>query len=322
MVTRRQLLISTASLSPLTALAQAATSDWPNRPVKVLVGFPAGQGSDVAARFYADFLHKQMGQPFVVENKPGAGATLAAGLVAAAPSDGYTVLYTSGGPMAVAPHLYKLPFDPLKDLEPVAAVASSPLLLLVQPDHPAKTVAQLVAMARQKELQGGSGGNGVTNHLALELLKAASQARIVHVPYKGAAPAMTDLMGGHIDMMFETVAAALAHVKGGRLRALAVTSLKRHPDLEDVPALAETYSGFEAITWAMFAVPVGTPAAIVNRLNTLLNESMKEDSAKRQLRSMGIDATPGSTPASTRAYLGGEHRKWGEVIRRANIRLD
>jgi tripartite-type tricarboxylate transporter receptor subunit TctC len=322
MVTRRQLLISTASLSPITTMAQAASDTWPNRPVKVLVGFPAGQGSDIAARFYADFLQKQLGQPFVVENKPGAGATIAAGLAAVAPPDGYTVLYTSGGPMAVAPHLYKLSFDPIKDLEPVAAVASSPLLLLVRPDYPAKTLLQLVAMSRQKELQGGSGGNGVTNHLALELFKSASQAAIAHIPYKGAVPAMADLMGGHIDMMFETVAASLAHVKVGRLRALAVTSLKRHPDLEDVPPLAESYPGFEVITWAMFAVPLGTPPTIVNRLNILLNESMKEDSARRHLRSMGIVATTGSTPASTRAYLAGEYKKWGEVIRKANISSD
>jgi tripartite-type tricarboxylate transporter receptor subunit TctC len=319
--TRRQLLVSTAWLSPLGVVAQSSPA-WPNRPIKMVVGFPAGQGSDAAARFYADILQRELGQPMVVENRPGAGATLAAGMVAKAAADGYTLLLTSGGPMAVAPHLYKLPFDPLKELEPVAIVGSSTLMLLVRPDHPARSVAELVAISRQKELLGGSGGNGVTNHLALEMLKISSGARISHVPYKGAAPAMTDLMGGHIDLMFETTSAALTHVRAGRLRALAVASPKRYPELQDVPALSESFPGFEAMTWAMVAAPAGTPASIVQRLSAMLNRSMSDEANKRQLHALGIDATPGTTPASAKAYLATEYQKWGSIIKKANVKLD
>jgi len=319
--TRRQLLVSTACLSPL-GLAAQTTPAWPNRPIKMLIGFPAGQGSDAAARFYADHLQKELGQPMIVENRPGAGATLAAGLVATAPPDGYTLLLTSSGPMAVAPHLYKLAFDPLKGLEPIAVVGSTTLTLVVRADHPAKTVAQLVAMTRQKELDGGSGGNGVTNHLTLEMFKISSGARINHVPYKGAAAAMTDLIGGHIDVMFETTTAAMAHVKAGRLRALAVTSPKRYPDLPDVPALSESFPGFEATPWAMVAAPAGTPAPILERLSVMLNRIMSDEGGKRQLRAMGIDPTPGTSPAGAKTYLTAEYQKWGSIIRKANVKLD
>lgn len=321
MISRRNAMAATAWLLPPGLLAQPQPA-WPNRPIKVLVGFPAGQGSDAAARFYAEILQKELGQPVVVENRPGAGATVAASQLAAAPADGHTLLLTSSGPMAVAPHLYKLPFDPLKDIEPIALAGSSPLFMLVRPDHPARSVAQLVAMTKEKEFLGGSGGNGVTNHLALEMFKIVSGARIAHVPYKGAAPAMTDLLGGHIDMMFEASSAALAHVKAGRLRALAVTSPGRYPDLPDVPALAELYPGFEALAWAMLAAPAHTPAPIVDRLNASLNRIMRDESGKQQLRALGIEPTPGASPAGAKAYLAAEHQKWGTIIRKANMKLD
>jgi len=322
MISRRKMLASAACTTPLGLCAQT-TSPWPNRPIKLLVGFPSGQASDILARFYADLLQKELGQPVVVENRPGAGATIAVGLAAAAPADGHTLLFTSSGPMAVAPHLYaKLGFDPLKDVEPVAVVGVSALILIVRPDHPARTVPQLLSVARTKELQGGSGGNGVTNHLALELFKIATGAKITHVPYKGAGPAMADLMGGHIDMMFESSGAALVQVKAGRLRALAVTSPTRYPELPEVPAISELYPGFDAMTWAMVAAPRGTPPSILDRLSTLFNRVMTHEVAKKQLRGLGVEVTPGTSPSTAKAYLNSEYQKWGEVIRKANIKIE
>lgn len=324
MINRRQLLASTAigALPFSTWAAQESTSDWPQRPVKIILGFPAGQGSDVAARLYGAELSKALGQPFVVDNRPGAGATIAARDVAKSAPDGYNLLFTSSGPLTVAPHLYvNLGFDPMKDLDTMALVGRSPLILLVRPDSPIKTLSDLVAAATKQELSCGSGGNGVTNHLALEMFKIVSGARLLHVPYKGAAPALTDLMGGQIQTLFETTSAALSHVHGGRLRALAVTSPKRYSQLPDVPAVAEFFPGFDATAWAAFAVPHGTARAIVDKLALELNQSQVAPAMRDKLVQSGIEPTPNSTPASAKAYALAEFEKWGRVIREAKVKL-
>lgn len=323
MITRRRLLVSTLALAPLASSVRADTTNWPERPVKILVGFPPGQGSDIAARIYADELRKALGQPFVIDNRPGAGATLAANLVAKAVPDGYTLLFTSSGPLTIAPHLYDtLGFDAMKDLTPLALVGRSPLLLLVRSDSPVKTLPELVSLAGRRDLNCGSGGNGVTNHLALEMFKIASGAKFVHVPYKGAAPAMTDLMGGQIDMMFETTSAALVHVRAGRLRALAVSSPTRYADLPDVPTVAEFYPGFDATTWAMYAAPTGTPKAILDKLATQLNVCMDNPSIREKLKQAGIEATPGTSQTAAKRYAVAEFEKWGAIIKRADVKLE
>lgn len=324
MIHRRHLLAAAAlgALAPILK-AETAAGHWPQRPVKILLGFPAGQGSDVLARIYAAELQKAFGQPFVVDNRPGAGATLAARDVARSAPDGYTLLFTSSGPLTVAPHLYSnLGFDPMKDLEPVALVGRSPLILLVRGDSPIKTVPDLVAAASKKELNCGSGGNGVTNHLALELFKILSGAKLVHVPYKGAAPALTDLMGGQIDAMFETSSAALAHVRAGRLRALAVSSPARYSELPEVPTVAEYYPGFDATTWAAIAVPRGTPQAISDQLAAQFAKLQDDPAVREKMTQSGVEPVLGSTPAKAKAYAVAEYEKWGNVIRRANIKLD
>jgi len=324
MIQRRHLLAAavTASL-PSFASAQPSATDWPNRAVKILLGFPAGQGSDVLARIYAAELQKAYGQAFVVDNRPGAGATLAARDVSKMAPDGYSLLFTSGGPLTVAPHLYgHLGFDPMKDLDPVALIGRSPLVLLVKSDSPWKTVPEVVAAASKQDLNCGSGGNGVTNHLALEMFKIASGAKLVHVPYKGAAPAMTDLMGGQIHMMFETSSAALVHVKAGRLRALAVTSPARYSELPEVPTVAEFYPGFEAMTWAAFAVPRGTPAAITEKLAAQMVKLQGDPAVREKMTLAGVEAVQGSTPAKAKAYVMAEYEKWGNIIRRANVKID
>ncbi len=327
MFNRRHMLAAAAlgALPPVLraqGASPAGSTDWPNRAVKIILGFPAGQGSDVLARIYAAELQKAFGQAFVVDNRPGAGATLAARDVARSAPDGYSLLFTSSGPLTVAPHLYgNLGFDPMKDLEPVALVGRSPLILLVRPESPIKTLPELVAAAKQRDLNCGSGGNGVTNHLAMEMFKIVSGARLLHVPYKGAAPALTDLMGGQIDTMFETSSAALVHVKAGRLRALAVSSPTRYSELPDVPTVAEFYSGFDAMTWAAFAVPRGTPQAIGDKLAAELAKQQEDPAVRERMTMSGVEAILGSTPAKAKAYVVAEFEKWGNIIRRANVKL-
>lgn len=323
MFNRRHLLAS-AALGALchSAWAQGSAGEWPQRAVKIILGFPPGQGSDVAARLYADDLNKAFGQPFVVDNRPGAGATLAARDVAKSAPDGYSLLFTSSGPLTIAPHLYaSLGFDPMNDLNTMALVGRSPLILLVRSDSAIKTLPDLVTAAKQKELACGSGGNGVTNHLAMEMFKLISGARLLHVPYKGAAPALTDLMGGQIQTMFETTSAALRYVRSGQLRALAVSSPARYSQLPDVPTVAEFYPGFDATAWAAFAVPRGTPQAIVDRLAVELNKSQLEPIMRSKMIESGLEPTPNSTPATAQSYARAEFEKWGNIIRKANVKL-
>lgn len=324
MINRRHMIATAAALGAFPLLSQAKDNpgDWPQRAVKIILGFPAGQGSDVAARLHAAELNKALGQPFVVDNRPGAGATIAARDVAKSAPDGYNLLFTSSGPLTVAPHLYpNLGFDPMKDLNTMALVGRSPLILLVRPDSPIKTLPELVAAATRQEMTCGSGGNGVTNHLALEMFRIVSGAQLVHVPYKGAAPALTDLMGGQIHTLFETTSAALSHARGGRLRALAVSSPARYSQLPDVPTVAEFYPGFDATAWAAFAVPRGTPQGIVERLATELNKSQQEPAMKEKLVQQGVEPTPNSTPAAAQAYAQAEFEKWGRIIRQAKVKL-
>jgi tripartite-type tricarboxylate transporter receptor subunit TctC len=324
LITRRHLLALSAALSPWPLRAQQnSVTAWPDKTVKLVVGFPAGQGSDILARVYSEQLRKPLGQTVFIDNKPGAGATIAADIVAHAPPDGYTLLLTSSGPMSIAPHLYRnLGYDAMKDLDPIALVGSSPLMLLVRSDSPAKTLPELVSLSHQRAINCGSGGNGITNHLALEMFKIVSGADFLHVPYKGAAPALNDLLAGQIQTMFETTSAALSYVQSGKLRALAVTSPHRYPELPNIPTVAEFYQGFEAVTWAMFAAPNGTPAVITERLSSLLNKFMLDETVKKKLLSLGIDTTPDTSPAAAKSYAMSEYKKWGDIIARATIRLE
>lgn len=323
MLKRRTLLGAAMALGPVSMVAQASAADWPNRAVKIVVGFPPGQSSDNLARQMAADLQQAFGQPFVVDNRPGAGATLASAIVAKAAPDGYTLLFTSTGPLTIAPHLYaNLGFDSMVDLDPFVLTGRSPQFLLVRPDFPAKTLPELVSLSKANELQAGSSGNGATTHLSLELFKTLSGAKLLHVPYKGSAHVITDLMGGQIQTAFESSGGTLGHVKAGRLRPLAVTSTRRHPDLPDVPTVAEFYPGFDVDTWCMFAAPRGTPEVIKNKISAQLNKWMSDPAVKEKLMAQGVEATPGSTPAKTRAYAQAEYEKWGSVIRRANVRLE
>jgi tripartite-type tricarboxylate transporter receptor subunit TctC len=324
MIARRTFLSSTLLALTRGAGAQSPPTapPWPTKPVKILVGFPPGQGSDIVARIYAAELQKLFGQAFIVENKPGAGATIAAAEVARATADGYTLALTSSGPLTVAPHLYSnLTFDAMKDLEPIALVGLSPLVLVVRSDFPANTLAELVKLANQRDLTCGSGGNGVTNHLALEMLKVKSGAPFRHVSYKGSAPALADLIGGVIDVLFDTSSTTLPHLRSGRLRALAVTSATRYSELPQVPTVAEVFPGFEAVTWAMFVAPRGTPLELRELLAAQLVKIMRQPEIKLKLMQNGVEATPETSPQLAKAYALAEFEKWGRIIKQANVKI-
>ncbi len=321
MTTRRSFLACAAAL-PWTARAQS-DDDWPNRPVKIMVGFPPGQTSDVIARLLADELSTALHQAFVVENRPGAGATLAAGLVAKAPRDGYTVLFSSSGPLTVAPTLYhNLNYDSATEIDPIAFCGWSPLVLVVPADSPYKSVPEVVAASKAgTKLFYGSGGNGVTNHLAMEMFKQMSGATFTHVPYKGAAPAITDLLGNNIQLMFETATPTVPLINSGKLRALGVSTPKRYPELATVPTIGETYPGYDAVPWAGFCVPAGTPARIKDRFeSTLMRIVDRPDVRQKMLQSGFVADYMGSQ--KSRQFTTSETAKWKEVIQTADIHLD
>jgi tripartite-type tricarboxylate transporter receptor subunit TctC len=322
MLSRRHFLIGAAS-APLAAQAQDAAASWPSRPVKVLVGFPPGQGSDVVARIFADDLQKTSSTPFVIENRPGAGALLAASAAAKATPDGYTLLFTSSGPFTISPHLYgKQDFDSINDLEGVALLGRSPTLLLSNHDFPATTVPEIVKLSMARELNCGSSGYGITDHLTLEMLKLKTGARLKHIPYKGSIASLTDLVGGRLDLVFASSTSSNSFVRTNRVKVVAVASADRWRAMPDVPAIAETYPGFEATSWAMMAVPRGTPDSVKQRLASMLNASMASPAVVQALATAGLEATPGTSPAAAKSYSVAEYRKWGEVIRQAKIRIE
>jgi len=322
MIGRREFIIASA-LAPVGANAQTQQAVWPSKPVRILVGFPPGQGSDVVARILAEGLQKTFGVPFVIENRPGAGGLIAAGVAARATPDGYTILFTSSGPYTISPHLYaKQPFDSMTDLVPVALIGSSPTLLLANPAFPVKTIPEIIKLSMTRELDCGSSGHGITDHLTLEMLKIRSGARLRHVPYKGSAASLTDLVGERIDLAFASSTSALSFVKTGRVEVLAQASSQRWKPMPNVPAIAETYPGFLATSWAMMAVPAGTPDDIKSRLATALDKNLGMPSVAEGLTSSGLEPTPGNTPESAKAFAMAEYEKWGAVIRQANIRLE
>ena len=296
---------------------------WPSRPVKVLVGFPPGQSSDISARLLGAELEKVLGQPFVVENRPGAGATLAAAEAARAPADGYTVLFTSTGPLAIAPHLYpRLGYDALSDFAPASMVAKAPLILVVGANAPFRSVAELVAAGQGgRSLNYGSGGTGATAHLGTELFRMASGTDLTHVPYRGSPQALNDLMAGRIDFLFDSPAPLLPLIQGGQIRALATTGPEPYSELPDVPPVAATYAGFDVHSWTCFVFRAGTPEPVVDRFYRAMTPIIgTPDMTERMVRT-GVEPYLGLDPAAMKALMRTEYDKWRTVIRAASIQL-
>lgn len=311
---RRAMLMTLAGLAAGGAQAQSAA--WPNRTVRMVIAFPPGGPTDIVSRVIAQQLSVQLGQSVVVDNKPGAGGNIAAELVAKAPADGYTVFYNTSA-IVIGPALYnKVNYDTLKDFTPVALTASVPLVLVVNPQLPVRSLADFVAYARANpgRLNYSSSGTGTITHLASAMLSAQLQLQTQHVPYKGSAPGLVDLASGQTQFMTDTMNTVLPYVRDGRLRALGVASARRSSLLPDVPTLGETLPGFEAAAWQGVVVPTGTPADIVSRLNQELNKALQNPEVRAKLAAQGTDIH-GGTAAEYGEYIRTEMPRWANAVR-------
>lgn len=313
-------LLLALALAPGAASAQY----FPSKPIRIVIGFPPGGGIDIVARILAPKLTESFGQQVIVDNRAGANGIIATEIVAKAAPDGYTIFLGTTGNLSVNPILYpKLPFSIERDFTPLTQVSSVPFLLYVNPSVPAKTLGELVAYAKVNpgKVNFYSSGNGGLPHLAGELLNSVAGIHTVHVPYKGSAPGLSDLIGGHVQFGFDAVAIGLPHVKAGKLRAIATTGQKRLSFLQDVPAANETLPGFEVVNWYGMVVPAGTPREVVARLHAEIVKAMGIPEIREKLIALGTDPV-GSTPAQFGAFRKSEEAKWARVIKRANIRPD
>ncbi|MFO1314063.1 MAG: tripartite tricarboxylate transporter substrate binding protein [Burkholderiales bacterium] len=304
--------------------AAAAAQSFPTKPVRIMVGANAGGGTDIIARMLAEKYQAAMGQPFVVENKPGASNTIAADLTAKAAPDGHTLLVATNTGAAIAPHLIKLAYEPNKDLVPVALIVVVPNVLVVGPGVAANSVRDLIVLMKAKPdaFSYGSSGVGSTQHLAGEAFNLAAGTKAIHVPYKGSAQALADLVGGQIQLDFDTTSSAMAFIKGGKVKALAVMSPKRTPELPDVPTLAEAgLPGVEMTTWYGLFVTAGTPKAVVDRLYAETMKALAQPDVQKRL--VGLGGEPGNaTQGEFAAMVRADYDRFGKLIRDANVKLD
>lgn len=304
--------------------AAAAAQSYPSKPVRIMVGANAGGGTDIIARMLAEKYQAAMGQPFVVENKPGASNTIAADLTAKAAPDGHTLLLATNTGAAIAPHLIKLAYDPNKDLIPVALIVVVPNVLVVGPNVPANNVRDLIVMMKAKPdgFSYGSSGVGSTQHLAGEAFNLAAGTKAVHVPYKGSAQALADLVGGQIQLDFDTTSSAMAFIKGGKVKPLAVMSAKRTPELPDVPTMAEAgLPGVEMTTWYGLFVTAGTPKAVVDKIFAETAKALQQPDVQKRL--LGLGGEPGNvSQAEFAALVKSDYDRFGKLIKDANVKLE
>jgi len=316
--------LAAAGLLPAAAMAQP-DAQWPSKPIKWVVPFPPGGAMDVIARTLGEKAGRTLGQPFVIENRPGAGGNIGADAVAKSPADGYTIMITSIG-MATNKALYpRLSYDPVKDFAPISLLAIVPNVLVVNTAKTTdKSVADVVAHAKRDpgKLTYASAGNGTSIHLAGEVFASMAGLNLLHVAYKGSGPAVTDMLGGQVDLMFDSITSARPHILSGKLRALGVTSAKRSATLPDVPTIAEAgVPGYEVSPWFAVFAPAGTPAAIVNKINAALIDAMKQPDTVAKFETIGAEPI-GTTPQQLATHLDKELARWGALIKERNIRMD
>jgi tripartite-type tricarboxylate transporter receptor subunit TctC len=319
---RRQFLqvgaaaIAVAGASPV-AWAQA----YPARTVRIIVGFPAGGGGDIVARLIAQWVSERFGQEFIVENRPGAASNIATEAVVQAPADGYTLLLATAVNAVNATFYENLNFDFIRDITPVAAIVDLPLVMTVNPSFPAKTVQQFIERAKASagSLNMASPGTGTPNHVAGELFKMMTGVSMLHVPYRGDAPAIADLLGGQVDVYFSTLSGSIEYIKASKLRALAVTTGKPNEALPDVPPMGDFLPGFEASAWLGLGAPKNTPAAVVDKLNKEINAALADPKMKARLADLGLTGLPGS-PADFRRLVAEDIVKWAKVVKFAGIK--
>jgi tripartite-type tricarboxylate transporter receptor subunit TctC len=317
-----QLAGAIAAAAPA-ASRRARALDYPTKPIRWIVGYPAGGSADTASRIMAHWLNERLGQPVIIENKPGAATNISLQAAINAPPDGYTLVYL-GTSATVNPSFFEqLPFDVLRDIAPVSGFADMPLALVVNKSIPSRNVAEFIAFAKDRpgKISMASFGAGTSSHLAGELFQAMTGTRLVHVPYRGEGFALADMISGHVEVMFDTISAALPHIRSGALRALAVADRDRYEGLPGVPTVGETVPGYEALAWGGVGAPRGTPEEIINLLNREINAGLKDPVVRRKLED--IAAVPiFYSPAEFSAFMAAETKKWAEVVRRSGVKAE
>lgn len=326
MTMQRRLLLQAAAAASLPLVANVSQAQaWPARPIKLVVPFPGGSSPDIIARAVAEPLAAALGQPVVIDNRPGAGGNIGTGAVAKAEPDGYTLLFTIQGPLVTAPLLSrKLPYDPVKELQPISLVATSPNVLVVDPKLGAETLADFVRIAKQRkgELNYGSVGNGSASHLAMESFKTRAGVDLTHVPYQGFPQVVNAILAGQVQAAFMVPGIAMGQVRAGKLKALGVTTLGRVGSLPELPTLAESgYAGFEAISWQAILAPAGTPPAIVQRLSTELVRIIRSDELRTKMLSQYFSSAA-NTPEALAALMKSERERWGKMIKAAGVQAE
>ena len=319
----RRFVVALAALVAFVAPIRAA--DYPTRPIMLVVAFTPGGPSDVLARIIGKKMEQLLGAPFVIENRPGAGGNIAAESVARASPDGYTLLMGNNSILATNESLYKhINYSPEKDFIPITLIGTQANILIVNPDVPARSLKELIALAKAQpgRINFASSGYGAAAHLAGELFKADAKIDIIHVPYKGAAPALQDVIAGHNQMMFATAASVMGHIEGGRVRALAVTTLKRTTALPDIPTMDEAgLKGFDASTWHGLVAPAGTPPQVIATLHDAAVKALQDPAVQASLGKLGVDIV-GDTPQEFRAYIKSEIPKWTAIVKASGATLD
>ncbi|GKS99243.1 tripartite tricarboxylate transporter substrate binding protein [Acidovorax sp. SUPP3434] len=322
---RRTLLAAALVVAATAAVPTAFAQAFPNKPITIIVPFAAGGTTDILARVIGQGLSAELGQSVVVDNRAGAGGNIGGQMAARAPADGYTLFMGTVGTHAINAALYKkMPFDPVKDFAPLTRVANVPNLLVANPNQPYKTVQELIAYAKANpgKVNFGSSGSGSSIHLSGELFKSMAKVDMQHVPYKGSAPAVTDLLGNQIGIMFDNMPSAIQHVRSGKLRPIAVTTAKRSPELPDVPTIAEAgVPGYEATSWFGMFAPAGTPAPIVAQLNKALVKVLSQPETKKKLADQGAEPVS-ETPEQFAAFIQAESAKWGKVVKESGASVD
>ena len=319
---RKRFCLSAPIALLVLAAAPADAQQYPSRPVTIVVPFAAGGGSDLLARLVAQKLEEKLGKPFIIENRPGAGTTLAAMQAVRSTPDGYTLMQATSTTMAINVSMQKkMQYEPLKDLVPVALLSSSPFFLVVRADSPVKTVADLIALAKSKpnSLNYGSGGPGSMHHLSTELLQSLAGIERTHVPYKATPPAMNDLLAGHIQVLFGDTTSVLPMIQQGTVRGIAVTTVKRSPAEPDIPAVAETVPGYESASWQMLVAPGATPPEVIVLLNREVHAIFSNPAVIAELERRGIGPALTGTPDEVRDFVKKEIVRWSDVVRRAGL---
>ena len=301
----------------------AFAQTYPSHPIRVIVPWPPGQATDLAARMVADKLVPALGQPLVVDNRPGAGGVLGSEVASKAPADGYTILAGSSGPISISPNVQKVAYEPLKDFAPISLLAINPFVLVVNPSIPAKDVKELIALlkANPGKYSFASSGSGATSHLMSVLFNSMAGVNVVHVPYKGSSQSITDVVSGQIAYTIETVPAVAGLVKSGKLRALGATSLTRAQAMPEVPSIAESLPGYEMFGWIGLMAPAGTPGAITDRISAETRKIMQDPELRKRFLDAGMEPA-GNTPAEFRDFLGKQNERYGSIVKQANVKLD